>query len=67
MLASGSFDGTIKLWAIATGEELTCLRGHTHSVIALAFAPDGQKIASASHDQTVRVWRLGGVTKKIGR
>ena len=32
------------------------LCGHTREVQCLAFSPDGQLLASGSHDQTIRLW-----------
>jgi WD40 repeat protein len=55
-LASGGFDGTVKLWDVGSGRQRTALRGHKDQVSALAFAPDGKVLASGSHDGTVRVW-----------
>jgi len=41
LLASASRDGTVKLWsALAAGNGAT-FKGHTKSVMQLAFAPDG--------------------------
>jgi WD40 repeat protein len=36
------------------------LRGHTATVLGIAFGPDGRRIVSVSGDQTVRVWNADG-------
>jgi WD40 repeat protein len=39
-----------------SGQELLTLKGHTSAVISVAFSQDGARIASGSHDKTVKVW-----------
>jgi WD40 repeat protein/serine/threonine protein kinase len=55
-LASGSSDGTVKVWDYATGQELPAPKGHPDSVNCVAFSPDGRRLASGSSDGTVKVW-----------
>jgi WD40 repeat protein/predicted Ser/Thr protein kinase len=57
-LASASADKTIKLWNLATGQEIRTLRGHSSFVNYIVISPDGQILASASADKTIKLWNL---------
>jgi WD40 repeat protein/transcriptional regulator with XRE-family HTH domain len=54
-LASGSFDGSVKLWDVASGAPLWS-GWHTKGTNWLAFSPDGGLLASGSNDASVRLW-----------
>lgn len=60
LLASASYDDTIKLYVDDPSEEwlnYATLTGHTSTIWSLSFSPCGNYLASASEDMTVRIWR----------
>jgi len=54
-VATGSLDGTARLWDAASGRLLHVL-GHEQRVTHVGFAPDGGLLATASADRSVRLW-----------
>src|SRR5436190_637390 len=50
------FGGGPVWWMFFRDRSLLTLQGHTDAVWGVAFAADGTRIASASGDQTVKVW-----------
>ena len=58
ILATGSEDGTVRLWETTTGRPFASLQGHTGGVWSVALSPDGTLLASGSTDGTVRLWQV---------
>ncbi len=73
VIASASADGTVKLWkfdrALSGGGTsdrhkallLRTLKGHAQGVMAVSFSPDGAIVATASLDNTIKLWNSDGI------
>ncbi|KAJ1642400.1 ribosome assembly [Coemansia asiatica] len=63
MVASASFDNSVKLWDGLTGKFIASLRGHVAAVYQVCWSSDSRMLLSASKDSTLKVWDLR--TKKL--
>ena len=57
VLASASFDSTIRLWDPETGKCCHVLDKHSDPVYSVAFSPDGQYFATGSVDGIIEIGR----------
>ena len=67
----GGTDGTVELWDVSTSEFVATLRGHTERITAIAFSPDGIRLAATLRDGTLKLWNAGtgqhvSTLRKIG-
>lgn len=56
LLASSSWDNTIRLWDVSSGREVKLLARFAYPVYGVAYSPDGLRLASSSVDNLVRLW-----------
>ncbi|KAH1911767.1 F-box/WD repeat-containing protein [Aspergillus fumigatus Af293] len=57
-LVSGSYDCTVRVWKISTGETIHRLQGHTLKVYSVVLDHKRNRCISGSMDNTVKVWSL---------
>ncbi|KAF2862926.1 WD40 repeat-like protein [Piedraia hortae CBS 480.64] len=55
-LFCGLYSGQIWIIDLKNGTRLKTFTGHTESILAIAFSPNGQDFASVSNDSTMRIW-----------
>ncbi|CAK7212758.1 SCF ubiquitin ligase complex subunit cdc4 [Sporothrix eucalyptigena] len=58
ILVSGSYDSTVRVWRISTGESLHVLHGHTQRVYSVVLDMKRNRCISGSMDSLVKIWDL---------
>jgi WD40 repeat protein len=56
-LASGSVDGTVKVWDADTAQEMLAFH-HAEGILGVAFSTDSRRLAAAAGNNIVKVWDL---------
>ena len=56
LLASGSFDESLRLWDLRSGGCVSAIPAHSEPVTSVQFSGDGALLASGSYDGLLRLW-----------
>uniref|UniRef100_A0AAY4BRG3 Coronin n=1 Tax=Denticeps clupeoides TaxID=299321 RepID=A0AAY4BRG3_9TELE len=56
LLASSSYDLSVRLWDLQTGQEVKKLKGHLDQIFGMAWSPDGKQLATVCKDGKIRVY-----------
>ena len=56
VLASGDWEGNIRLWDVATGQLQKTITGHEKGVPSIIYSSDGATLVSGSWDNTIHIW-----------
>ncbi|MBK6997430.1 MAG: hypothetical protein IPH31_21915 [Lewinellaceae bacterium] len=55
-LATGSMDGTARIWDVKSGKSTITLEGHVAPVRSIEISPDGKTVATGSWDSMAKIW-----------
>ena len=61
VLATTSFDKTLRIWEAQQGKNLKTIKKHTRNITTLAWAPEGQALATAGDDRMIVLWSYPSV------
>ena len=62
LLVSGHSDNTVRVWDLATDQQIAIFVGHIYAPGSIRFSPDGKTFASGSSDGTILLWDIPSQT-----
>ncbi|KAL4771521.1 WD40-repeat-containing domain protein [Aspergillus nidulans var. acristatus] len=60
---SASWDKSLRLWELSSGQTTRTFVGHTNDVLSVSFSADNRQIVSGSRDRTIKLWNTLGDCK----
>lgn len=66
-LATGSADGTVRIWNLQNTNLVYELKGHSKEVNAVSYSPNGRTLASGGADGVIVLWGTGNGSKIISK
>jgi len=64
LIASASFDKSLKIWDAVAGKFKASLRGHVGAVYQVCWSSDSRMLVSGSKDSTVKLWDMASHSLK---
>jgi WD40 repeat protein len=58
LLATSSWDGSLRLWDVASEKQIAIMREQLKTYLSLTFSPDDSKLLGGGYDGTITVWDL---------
>jgi eukaryotic-like serine/threonine-protein kinase len=58
LLATSSWDGALRLWDVASEQQIAVIREQLKTYLSLTFSPDDSKLLGGGYDGTITVWDL---------
>lgn len=56
--------GQVRIWDVASGNEIGAIKGHGRGVSKVAFSRDGKLLATGATDNTIKIWDVATRTEK---
>jgi WD40 repeat protein len=60
LIATGAKEGTLRLFASDSGQEIAILNEHSDTIQTIVFSPDGKNLVTGGKDTDIRLWDVAG-------